>query len=50
MYQKNVYMNFYGTAQWDYYGVKFFFFFFFLKDKSKYKLLEALVRIKVGKG
>ena len=47
MYQKNVYMNFYGTAQWDYYGVKFF---FFLKDKSKYKLLEALVRIKVGKG
>ena len=22
----------------------------FLKDKSKYKLLEALVRIKVGKG
>ena len=49
MYQKNVYMNFYGTAQWDYYGVKKNFF-FFLKDKSKYKLLEALVRIKVGKG
>ena len=46
MYQKNVYMNFYGTAQWDYYGVKLF----FLTDKSKYKLLEALVRIKVGKG
>ena len=25
-------------------------YFFFFKDKSKYKLLEALVRIKVGKG